>query len=63
MTTKPIQVWLDFASTYSYPAVMRITQLAAANDISLHWLPFMLGVIFKQQSWNDSSLSPERAIM
>ena len=49
-----IQVWFDFASTYSYPAVVRATQLAAANDILLHWRPFMLGVIFKQQGWNDS---------
>tara|TARA_A100000171_G_C2128583_1_gene145147 strand:+ start:264 stop:872 length:609 start_codon:yes stop_codon:yes gene_type:complete len=51
---KTIQVWFDFASTYSYPAIMRVTQLAAANDILLHWRPFMLGVIFKQQGWNDS---------
>jgi len=51
---KTIQVWFDFASTYSYPAALRATQLAAANHISLHWRPFMLGVIFKQQGWNDS---------
>ena len=49
-----IHVWFDFASTYSYPAVVRAIQLAAANDILLHWRPFMLGVIFKQQGWNDS---------
>ncbi len=49
-----IHVWFDFASTYSYPAIMRVTQLAAANDILLRWRPFMLGVIFKQQGWNDS---------
>ncbi len=62
---KTIQVWFDFASTYSYPAALRATQLATANHISLHWRPFMLGVIFKQQGWNDSafqSLPPERAI-
>ena len=51
---KAIQVWFDFASTYSYPAALRATQLAAANHISLHWRTFMLGVIFKQQGWNDS---------
>lgn len=52
--TKAIHVWFDFASTYSYPAALRATQLAAANRISLHWRPFMLGVIFKQQGLNDS---------
>jgi 2-hydroxychromene-2-carboxylate isomerase len=51
---KTIQVWFDYASTYSYPAVLRVAQLATAHHISLHWRPFMLGVIFKQQGLNDS---------
>jgi len=51
---KTIQVWFDFASTYSYPAVLQVTRLAASNCLSLCWRPFMLGVIFKQEGWNDS---------
>lgn len=54
MTTHTIQLWFDFASTYSYPAVMRAVALAGHNGLVLQWRPFLLGVVFKQQGWNDS---------
>lgn len=55
MTTTPIiQFWFDFASTYSYPAAMRIEALAKARGVIVEWRPFMLGPIFAAQGWKDS---------
>ena len=48
------EFWFDFASTYSYPAAMRIDRLADATGISVAWRPFLLGPIFAAQGWNDS---------
>jgi len=53
--TKPIiDFWFEFASTYSYPAAMRVERLAQAAGVTLHWRPFLLGPIFGSQGWNDS---------
>lgn len=49
-----LKFWFEFASTYSYPAAMRIEALAKAKGIELEWCPFLLGPIFKSQGWNDS---------
>lgn len=49
-----IEFWFDFASTYSYPTAMRIEHLAASKNIKITWRPFLLGVIFNKQGWNDS---------
>lgn len=49
-----IEFWFEFASTYSYPAAMRIEALAAARGVPVVWRPFLLGPIFQQQGWNDS---------
>ena len=49
-----IEFWFDFASTYSYPTAMRIEHLAASKNLKLVWRPFLLGVIFNKQGWNDS---------
>jgi 2-hydroxychromene-2-carboxylate isomerase len=46
--------WFEFASTYSYPAAMRIEHLAAKAAVVLRWRPFLLGPIFKTYGWNDS---------
>jgi 2-hydroxychromene-2-carboxylate isomerase len=53
-TQKLIEFWFDFASTYSYPAAMRIEDLAARSDCRIVWQPFVLGVIFEKQGWHDS---------
>ena len=50
----PLNFWFDFASTYSYPTVMRIERLAAERGVSLVWRPFLLGPVFNAQGWNDS---------
>ncbi|GFE86293.1 2-hydroxychromene-2-carboxylate isomerase [Steroidobacter agaridevorans] len=49
-----IEFWFEFASTYSYPAAMRIEALAASRAVQVVWRPFLLGPIFQQQGWNDS---------
>ena len=49
-----IEFWFEFASTYSYPAAMRIETLAASRGVQVAWQPFLLGPIFQQQGWNDS---------
>ena len=49
-----IQFWFEFASTYSYPAAMRIEAAAAARGVAVEWKAFLLGPIFRSQGWNDS---------
>lgn len=49
-----LDFWYEFASTYSYPAAMRIEPLAAARGVGLRWRPFLLGPLFAQQGWRDS---------
>ena len=49
-----VQFWFEFASTYSYPAAMRIEPAAEARGITIEWRPFLLGPIFAAQGWNDS---------
>lgn len=50
-----IQFWFEFASTYSYPAAMRIDKVAAHRGVAVEWRPFLLGPLFKaQQGMQDS---------
>lgn len=49
-----LEFWFEFASTYSYPAAMRIEALCAAAGVALRWRPFLLGPIFAAQGWRDS---------
>ena len=46
--------WFEFASTYSYPAAMRIEGLAKARGVSVDWRPILLGPIFAAQGFKDS---------
>jgi 2-hydroxychromene-2-carboxylate isomerase len=48
------EFWYEFASTYSYPAAMRVASLADARGVSLAWRPFLLGPIFAAHGWRDS---------
>jgi 2-hydroxychromene-2-carboxylate isomerase len=54
MTTRTVDFWFEFGSTYSYPAAMRLTPLAKAAGIAVRWRPFMLGPIFRDQGWDTS---------
>jgi 2-hydroxychromene-2-carboxylate isomerase len=49
-----LSFWFDFASTYSYPAAMRIARLARDRGVPLSWNAFLLGRIFSAQGWSDS---------
>jgi 2-hydroxychromene-2-carboxylate isomerase len=54
--------WYEFASTYSYPAAMRIEAAAAASGVAVEWKPFLLGPIMARQGMNDSpfNLYPDK---
>ena len=54
MAPPVLNFWFEFASTYSYPAMMRITSLADAAGIALKFRPFLLGPVFKAQGWETS---------
>jgi len=49
-----LEFWYEFASTYSYPAAMRIEGLAKNASVEVVWRPFLLGPIFKSQGWTTS---------
>ena len=49
-----VDFWYEFASTYSYPAAMRIEALAADRGVTVGWRPFLLGPIFADFGWRDS---------
>jgi 2-hydroxychromene-2-carboxylate isomerase len=49
-----LDFWFDFASTYSYPAAMRISPLAATAGVTVRFRPFLLGPIFQAQGWDTS---------
>jgi 2-hydroxychromene-2-carboxylate isomerase len=50
-----LDFWLEFGSSYSYPAAMRIGALAEAAGVAVRWRPFALGAIFKAQGWPADS--------
>lgn len=54
MSVAMLHFWFDFASTYSYPAAMRIEPAAKARGVSVEWRPLLLGPIFAAQGWKDS---------
>jgi 2-hydroxychromene-2-carboxylate isomerase len=49
-----LDFWFEFASTYSYPAAMRIAPLAREAGVMLRFRPFLLGPVFQAQGWNTS---------
>jgi 2-hydroxychromene-2-carboxylate isomerase len=54
MAAPALDFWFDFASTYSYPAAMRIGPLAEQAGVEVRFRPFLLGPIFKAQGWTTS---------
>jgi 2-hydroxychromene-2-carboxylate isomerase len=57
-----IEFWFEFASTYSYPAAMRVDDVARRHGVTVVWRPFLLGPIFQRQGWSDSpfNLYPDK---
>lgn len=49
-----LEFWFEFASTYSYPAALRMERLAAEAGVAVRWRAFLLGPIFAGQGWRDS---------
>src|SRR5262245_40125940 len=62
MQAPVLDFWFDFASTYSYPAAMRIGPLAKDANVEVRFRPFLLGPIFNAQGWTTSpfNLYPEK---
>ena len=54
MSGPRLTFWFEFASTYSYPAAMRIRDLAGSLGVAVDYRPFLLGPIFSAQGWNNS---------
>lgn len=54
MSADSIEFWFEFASTYSYPAAMRVESVAQQYGRTVRWKPFLLGPIFQAQGWGDS---------
>jgi 2-hydroxychromene-2-carboxylate isomerase len=54
MSSPTLDFWFDFASTYSYPAALRIRPLADAAGVIINFRPFLLGPIFKAHGWTTS---------
>ena len=54
MRRPALDFYFEFASTYSYPAAMRIAALAQAAGVTVRWRPFLLGPLFKAQGWDNS---------
>ncbi len=55
--TATVDFWFDFASTYSYPAAIRIGDAADRAGVAVRFRPFLLGPIFKAQGWDTSPFS------
>jgi 2-hydroxychromene-2-carboxylate isomerase len=49
-----LDFWYEFASTYSYPAAMRMKSLAQQSGVAVRWRPFLLGPLFVESGWRDS---------
>ena len=49
-----LDFFFEFASTYSYPAAMRIGDVARGAGVAVRWRPFLLGPIFKAQGLDTS---------
>jgi 2-hydroxychromene-2-carboxylate isomerase len=49
-----LDFFLELASTYSYPAAMRIGTLASSAGVSVRWRPFLLGPTLKARGLDTS---------
>lgn len=54
MQRASVEVWFEFASTYSYLTVARAADACAQAGVDLVWRPFLLGPIFQARGMNTS---------
>ncbi len=52
--SQPVEFWFEFASSYSYPAAMRVEAACAERGVPLIWRPFLLGPVFAAQGLETS---------
>lgn len=56
-----LDFFFEFASTYSYPAAMRIGAVARTAGVTVRWRPFLLGPIFRTQGYDTSPFNVHEA--
>ena len=61
MPIHTLEVWFDFASTYSYVAIDRLINGGSRAGTPVAWRPFLLGPVFQQLGWNDSPFNLQPA--
>ncbi|WP_439575190.1 2-hydroxychromene-2-carboxylate isomerase [Phreatobacter sp.] len=61
MTQPVVSFFYEFASTYSYPAAMRVDEAAKAAGVRVAWRPFLLGPIFADAGLTTSPFNLNRA--
>ena len=49
-----IEIWFEFASTYSYLTVSRAEAVLRRDDVDFVWRPFLLGPTFRDKGWDTS---------
>lgn len=49
-----IEIWFEFASTYSYLTVSRTEALLKQQGVDFLWRPFLLGPSFRDKGWDTS---------
>ncbi len=49
-----LEIWFEFASTYSYLTVSRAEALLTAAEVEFVWRPFLLGPIFRDRGMETS---------
>lgn len=49
-----LEIWFEFASTYSYLTVSRAEKLLADAEVEYVWRPFLLGPIFRDRGMKTS---------
>lgn len=49
-----VEIWFEFASTYSYLTVSRAETLLRSKNINFQWKPFLLGPIFREKGMKTS---------
>jgi 2-hydroxychromene-2-carboxylate isomerase len=59
--SEPLEFFFEFGSTYSYPAALRIGELARQRAVPLRWRAFLLGPIIRELGWNDSPFNLQPA--
>jgi len=61
MPMRTLEVWFDFASTYSYVAIDRLINGDSFAGTPVTWRPFLLGPVFQALGWNDSPFNLQKA--